>query len=191
MSERYKNKYFSLLGDSISTYEGYLPQDYPSYYSHRDSYVTNIYGSRDTWWGQVIQHFKARLLVNNSFSGSYVCRAKNCETQSYGCSDLRTSCLSQSGIMPDVIIVFLGTNDRGAGFALTSEDKSDLSVIENAYAAMLDKIKKITRKRKYGAVHFPKPPAQETLILSFPKAKWEYLWKVTESLSKSLQGKKV
>ncbi len=135
----FKDKYFSIIGDSASTYEGYLPEGYPAFYSYYNA--SGIYGYRETWWGQVLEHFGARLLVNNSYSGSYVSKPENCETESYGCSDKRCSGLASDGVSPDHIVVWMGLNDVGAGFPLTSADKSDLSVFENAYALMLDKIK--------------------------------------------------
>ncbi len=137
----YKDKYFSILGDSISTYEGYLPDGYPAFYSRRNAFITGINGYFDTWWGQLLKHFGAELLVNNSWSGSYVCKPRGCEIESYGCSNERTFGLHRDGIYPDVILVYIGTNDRGACFKLTDSDKSDLNVIENAYGVMLDKLK--------------------------------------------------
>ncbi len=138
----YKKQFFSIIGDSISTFEGYIPEGYPTFYTERIAFATGITGYKDTWWGQVIEHFGARLLINNSWSGSYVCKPKSCEIESYGCSDARTNGLGKDGIAPDQIIVYIGTNDRGACFNLTGDDKRDLSVIENAYGVMLDKLKR-------------------------------------------------
>ncbi len=169
MSDKLKNKYFSFLGDSITTYEGYLPKGYPSFYSRPDSYITNIYGYKDTWWGQVLEHFGAQLLVNNSWSGSCVCKAPSCEIESYGCSDARCGGLGYDGISPHHIIVFLGSNDRGKGYPLTSEDKSDLSVIENAYAVMLDKIKINYPSAEVWCCTFPITTCSREPYFEFPK----------------------
>ncbi len=164
----HKNKYFSILGDSISTYEGCLPEGYPSFYSHRGAIVTGIEGYEDTWWGQVIDHFDAKLLVNNSWSGSYVCKPEGCEIESYGCSDARSGGLGIDHLVPDQIIVFLGTNDRGAGFKLTSDDKTDLSVIENAYGLMLDKIKHNYPEAEVWCCTFPITTCSRNPYFSFP-----------------------
>ncbi len=142
----YENARFSILGDSISTFEGYLPTGYPSYYGPGNAYETGVYRARDTWWGQVLSRVGGELLVNNSWSGSYVCRAPGCEIESYGCSDARTGGLHTEDIAPDHILVFIGTNDRGAGFPLTGDrpcdpsDPSTLAIIENAYSLMLEKL---------------------------------------------------
>ncbi len=165
---RYKDKYFSIMGDSISTYEGYNPEGHAVFYSYRGAPVTNIFGWKDTWWGQVIEHFGGRLLVNNSWSGSYVCKPKACEIESYGCSDKRTSSLGADGISPDHIFVFIGTNDRGAGFPMYSEDKNDLGVIENAYRAMLDKIRANYPEAEIWCFTFPITSCSKDPYFLFP-----------------------
>ncbi len=141
MLDRYKNKLFSILGDSMSTYEGLLPTDYPAFYTHSIAFTAGISGWDKTWWGQVIKYFGAELLVNNSWSGSFVTRPYGCEIESFGCSDARTGGLGFDAVDPDCIIVFLGANDRGFGVQLTGE-KEDLTAFDNAYSLMLDKIKR-------------------------------------------------
>ncbi len=169
MTNRFENQYFSIIGDSISTYECYLPEDYPAFYTNRAAYFTNIHGHQDTWWGQVIDHFGAKLLVNNSWSGSYVCKPESCEIESYGCSDARTGGLGIDGIVPDQIIVFIGTNDRGAGFRLSSCDIIDLSVIEHAYGVMLDKIKHNYPEAEVWCCTFPITTCTRDPYFEFPQ----------------------
>ncbi len=163
-----RDKYFSILGDSISTYEGYLPQGYPSYYCPEKSFDTGVYGARETWWGQVIDKLGGRLLVNNSYSGSYVCKAPRCEIGSYGCSDARALGLDD-GVYPDHILIYIGTNDRGAGFRLYSEDKDDLSVIENAYRTMLLKIKGKYKDAEIWCLTLPITSCSRDRYFVFPK----------------------
>lgn len=70
----YKGKAFSVLGDSISTLFGYSTPEDAVYYSASRRYETGGCYLRDTWWGRVIEALGGRLLINNSFSGSTVCR---------------------------------------------------------------------------------------------------------------------
>ncbi len=134
------NPYFSILGDSISTLSGWLPEGNDSFYGwHRRE--LGILRPEQTWWGQVLAHFGGRLLVNESWSGCLVSRQPGCEISSYGCSDARTGNLGREGHLPDHILVFIGTNDRGWGIRLDSPDPADLSAAGNAYAAMLDKLR--------------------------------------------------
>lgn len=139
-----KIKYFSVLGDSISTLEGYSEPDFASYYAAERKIYSDVFSVADTWWGQVIAHFGGELLANNSFSGSTVCRFAEHFIQSYACSDERTSSLSRDGILPDVIMVFMGINDWGHGAKiLPNEGEEDaLSVFSVAYNNMLEKLKK-------------------------------------------------
>jgi len=141
----YKNKYFSILGDSVSTFEGVSTPKYAAYYNTEKKIASDVLRYTDTWWGQVIEVLGGRLLVNNSWSGSTVCFRSEYQVQSYACSDERTSSLGQDGIDPDVIIVFMGTNDFGMGLPIvdnTRADNTSLKFFFNAYNAMIEKLKK-------------------------------------------------
>lgn len=141
--QNYKNKYFSIMGDSISTLAGCNPPDYNVFYEGDKQVMSGVYSPGDTWWGQVIEGLGGKLLVNNAFSGSLVCRHPACQIQSYGCSDERTSMLGKNGQAPDVVMVYLGTNDWGGGLGIRPCTEDDpLSVFSEAYCAMLEKIRR-------------------------------------------------
>lgn len=140
----FENKLFSVLGDSISTLEGYTMPDYAAYYDTEHKLLSGVFTPAYTWWGQTIKSLGGTLLVNNSFLGSTVCRRRGCEIPSYGCSDERTGSLHTADIYPDVIMVFMGMNDWGFGMqpmAKSEADASDLSVFSTAYENMLSKLK--------------------------------------------------
>ena len=142
----YKNKYFSVLGDSMSTFEGCSVPESAVYYDLSHKLAADVLTPADTWWGQVIDRLGGRLLVNNSFSGSTVCWHPLYEIQSYGCSDERTAALGRDGISPDVIMVLLGTNDWGCGTRVVYDpkltaDPNDPSIFLPAYGQMLQKLK--------------------------------------------------
>ncbi len=137
-------KSFSILGDSISTLFGYSQPPEAVFYTAARRYETGVYAFGDTWWGQVIDTLGGRLLVNDSFSGSTVCFDPRNEIASYGCSDARTSALGIDGEVPDVILVFMGMNDRGLGVPLRPSceaEKNDLTIFSEAYSAMLCKLR--------------------------------------------------
>ena len=147
MTNYYKNKFFSILGDSVSTLEGYSEPEFAAFYDTAQKLATDVLTPLDTWWGQVIDRLGGELLVNNSFSGSTVCRHPRHEIPSYACSDERTSALDRSGVMPDVIMVYMGTNDWGCGTAIRQEEDcsrvKDLSgLFFTAYESMLEKLQK-------------------------------------------------
>lgn len=157
---KYTGKYFSVLGDSISTFLGYNPPDCAVYYDWEHKCLAEIYTPADTWWGKVINALDGKLLVNNSFSGSTVSKLPCFEIESYGCGDTRTSALGIGTLSPDVIIVLLGINDWGHGATPFSDDDGDgpdnFSV---AYRTMLSKL-----KRNY--------PNAEIWCLTLPRSHW-------------------
>lgn len=66
----------------------------------------------EIWRGQVISCCGGELLVNNSWSCSRVTKLPNRDSLfPSGCSDERTNGLHIGSLKPDVIIVYLGTND--------------------------------------------------------------------------------
>lgn len=141
----YNEKYFSVLGDSLSTLSGYQLPDYPAFYRETDGGANGVTAPGDIWWGQLIAALGGKLLVNNSFAGSLVCRHPDCVTSSFACSDARTAGLSAGGVSPDVILVLMGLNDCGYGMKPhpeTDEERFDLSVFSVAYRTMLKKIRK-------------------------------------------------
>ena len=109
----YAGKFFSVLGDSVSTLAGYHPPECGVFYDWQVKRRAGIRGPEDTWWGRVLEALGGQLLVNHSWSGSTVCRLPGCEIQSYGCSDGRTGALGAEGRTPDVVMVFMGINDLG------------------------------------------------------------------------------
>lgn len=50
--ELYRNKNFSILGDSISTLKGYNPDGNKVFYDTEKCAKANINGPQDTWWGK-------------------------------------------------------------------------------------------------------------------------------------------
>ncbi len=125
-----KAKYrISVLGDSISTYIGYNPVGYPVYYKDDNSYENEIESVNDTWWKQVIDALDGELCINNSYSGSLVFG----NVSSSACSEERCSKLHDTN-KPDIILVYIGTNDRGYGI--------EVKKFYDAYCTMLLRMKK-------------------------------------------------
>ena len=58
-------KNFSVLGDSISTFQGYSPWG-AAHYSPDLGAATGVHTVEDTWWMQVIRALQGRLLSNLS-----------------------------------------------------------------------------------------------------------------------------
>ena len=95
-------KKISILGDSISTFSGYIPSGNATWYPRGE--VTDV---ADTWWYQLIQQQGATLGINESYSGSKV--AADGDKKSM-CSTARIRNLGNNGT-PDLILFYGGTND--------------------------------------------------------------------------------
>lgn len=141
---KHKQKNISILGDSISTLFGYSKPSEGVFYAAERRYETGVYYLPDTWWGQVTNAVGGRLLVNDSFAGSTVCFDMHNEIASYACGDNRTSALGDREEVPDVIMIFMGMNDRGVGVRLRPSceaEDNDPTFFSEAYSAMLCKLK--------------------------------------------------
>lgn len=117
----------SILGDSISTFAGYTPEEAVFY----DSYVqweTGVKSVEDTWWMQVIKALDGELGTNHSLAGSMVSGNLSTSAMSYE----RIDKLGANGI-PDIILISAGCNDWG--FCVLPEE------FEEAYRTMLHRIK--------------------------------------------------
>jgi uncharacterized protein (TIGR02452 family) len=112
----YFGKRFSVLGDSISTLEGFHPRGNPVFYDAECRERSGIWEMGDTWWGKVIEFFGGELLVNDSWSGCRVARPQgNADAFPCGCSEKRTGRLHVGDVTPDVILIYMGINDWGVG----------------------------------------------------------------------------
>ena len=147
VTNKYYGKKFSILGDSISTLDGFNPVGYNIFYNKENCFKFGVNCAEDTWWGKVIGFLGGELLVNNSWSGSRVTKLPD-STGLFpsGCSDERTSFLHTGTDLPDVIIIYLGTNDWGndlykANCVCRSLFDNAYDFFSDAYNLMLKKIK--------------------------------------------------
>lgn len=103
-TNKYTGKKVAIIGDSISTYQDYIPEGYSCFYPYPTADVNDI---NQTWWMQVINKLGAGLFVNNSYSGSCVSDSGTSATQ----SDVRLATTVFGNETPDVIIIYMGSND--------------------------------------------------------------------------------
>lgn len=168
-ADQYKDKYFSILGDSVSTLDGYNPPDYAVFYDWPHKCQAQVFTPEDTWWGQVIRALGGQLLVNDSFSGSTVCKLPQYEIESYGCSDARTGGLGIGNLLPDVVMILLGINDWGRGTRIDPDyGVRGLSVFSVAYEAMLEKIRRNYPEAEIWCLMLPKSYRRQAPELVIP-----------------------
>ena len=131
-------KQISIIGDSISTYYGYVPDGYKVYYNEETALKNQLTSVDDTWWRIVCKHLGAEICVNNSYSGSRV-SGNGFECAS---SDERTSSLHTEGATPDLILLYIGANDFGRGIGIKENPFFyKESIFYDAYKNMLQRIK--------------------------------------------------
>lgn len=135
----------SILGDSYSTFEGWLTPDTNAvwYLAAPDARRTDVKSVSETWWHQVMERKGWRLEVNNSYSGSTVCNT-GYRGEDYTHESFVTRMAALGA--PDVIIVFGATNDSWAGvplgeFKYEGITRADLYSFRPAMAYMLASLK--------------------------------------------------
>ena len=163
----------SILGDSISTLDGYNPPEFAVYYTGEKKYDNGVCLPADTWWGQIIEAIDGELLVNNSYAGSRMSRDPGNILYNHGCNETRTSALGKEGKSPDLVMIFMGVNDLGSHkmhmLPEVEGDAGSIQVFSVAYETAVAAIQKnypeakilcITPGRAYLADYGPiLPPA--------------------------------
>lgn len=146
-------KKVSFLGDSITTYTGYIPNGYAAYYPKGD--VDDV---SKTWWHKLISNTGMTLVSNASWSGSTCHGNSETSTSAYaGCSSARVNDLKNDDETPDIIIILIGINDFAPSDTPVGnwepsdsipEDSSNIGTFSEAYALMVSKIMKTYPKAR-------------------------------------------
>lgn len=127
-TSHFANKKVSILGDSITTFKGYVPDGYACFYPYPTADVRDV---NQTWWMGLVNNLGMKLLKNNSWSGSCVSSG----TGTSACvNDSRLIELIDGETLPDIIIIYMGSNDCASKYV-------ELSTFKSSYKIMLDKIK--------------------------------------------------
>ena len=125
-----------IIGDSYSTYEGWIPEGYAVYYSKEGrgdpEYMVTKMEVEDTWWMRLVNSTDAHLVHNNSWSGSTLCYTGYSGDCSHTSSFIyRYRQLKEQGFFEknriDTVLVFGGTNDSWANAPLGELKFSDFS----------------------------------------------------------------
>ena len=142
----FKDKYVSILGDSISTYEGYIPE----------GLIANEHEGFDTvdkeWWHILLSKLDAKLCVNYSCSGMRISGTDSILSAAYKhyASQLHreadkeyinldgSKSTFEEVINPDVILIMLGTNDYQNNAIFSDFTHADLSTQQKTNAELTD-----------------------------------------------------
>ncbi len=121
-----------IFGDSYSTYKDRIPDGYAFYYCdggrNPDESVSDML-CEQTWWSRFIEKTGAKLIRNDSWSGSTICYSGYSGDCSHSSSFIyRYRTLLSDGFFEknriDTVIVFGGTNDSWSDAPLGEEQYS-------------------------------------------------------------------
>ena len=126
----FAGKILSVMGDSISTFAGWVPTADGHNLEHTCRYpqeglLTNV---EDMWWHRLFSSLNMQLGVNDSWRGTTVSNSRDTNYSVYGpdaamASMTRITNLGSKGT-PDVIMFYGGTNDCGTGVTPGSFDST-------------------------------------------------------------------
>jgi len=133
-----KIKTFSILGDSISTFNGYIPKNFEPFFPLEGYEVTSV---EMTWWKLLEKKTKLKLSVNGSFSGSRI--SKTGIEQPHWSAFISEE--RQSILNGDIIIIFGGTNDFGQ-----DEEQASFDTFTKSYNLLVSQmIKRFPTSKLY------------------------------------------
>lgn len=171
-------KYLSLLGDSITTFDGIS-----NVTDNNSTIATGVDKScypyydvdklEEIYWYKLLKNTGMKLLVNNSIGGS---RAYGAATDLYAACNLRCVNLHAdtgelAGTDPDVIIVYIGINDVGA----TDEN---LENFKKGYGQMINKLKARYNNSDIFVIDLPYPDNENV----YPKDKFDSFNQAIENI---------
>ncbi len=143
-------KHVMIIGDSYSTYGGYIPEGYDAYY--RDDRVKPpvVHGVEKTWWHQLFRVMNYDLVMNDSYSGSTMCNtvrpSLTIDTSFVSRLDkyIETGFFSAHSI--DTLFLFGGTNDSWTDAPVgellyENPSPADLYCVLPAFCYLLDRIR--------------------------------------------------
>ena len=144
-----EGKSVSIMGDSISTFKGWIPPDRQYWYSESTSDGTEVLSATQTWWYQLLKETGMKLLTNDSWSGSSVANAtNNGDTDESHRSFINryNQFLGSENVLkekPDVIIIFGGTNDSNRNTTVgtakySSWTEEDLKTFGGSFSKLLN-----------------------------------------------------
>lgn len=122
-----------ILGDSYSTFEGYIPGGNAVYYTKSGREDNDVTSVNETWWHLLSEELGLNIVRNESWSGSTVCYTRyNGEDCSRTSSFIfRLNRLQEQGFFNeneiDTLLIFGGTNDSWANSPLGTETFTDYS----------------------------------------------------------------
>lgn len=134
----------AVLGDSYSTFAGFIPEGNACWYnSPADHKRTDVTKVEQTWWWQVANEGGYKLGAIESYSGATICNT-GYRDEDYSDRSFVTRCTNLGN--PDIILICGATNDSWANapigdYKYANWKRVDLYFFRPAMAKMLNDIK--------------------------------------------------
>ena len=138
-----------IIGDSYSTFEGYIPEGNLFWYSASFKDETDIRAAEECWWHMLASETGSKILLNESCSGATVCTTER-PTQLGTSFVARADRLIDSGFFDsnkvDTVLVLGGTNDSWIDspvgeVKLTDITEEDKKSVLPAFAYLLTRLR--------------------------------------------------
>ena len=143
-----------IMGDSYSTYKGYIPEGYSYYYSDERTETPIVKGVEKTWWNILANENNLNIILNDSFSGSTIC---NTVRESLTVESSFVSRIDKYIVEKffdkntiDTMFIFGGTNDSWIDAPIGNLKYSDWNIDElkcvlPAFCYLINRAKKVAR----------------------------------------------
>lgn len=134
-----------IIGDSYSTFRGYIPEGNLFWYSEDFKDETDVRAASECWWYKLAEETGSKILLNESYSGSTICTTER-PTQHGQSFVARADRLIEGGFFKankiDTVLVLGGTNDSWIDspvgeVKLTDISEEDKKSILPAFAYLL------------------------------------------------------
>lgn len=136
----------SILGDSYSTFEGYVrPDSNYCWYGPSHEQQNDVKRVTECWWHLLLENHNLRLEQNNSFSGATICHT-GYNGEDYADRSFLTRMTNLGN--PQLILLFGGTNDSWADVPLgelkyEGWSSEELYQFRPAFCALLDGLRRL------------------------------------------------
>lgn len=148
-----------IFGDSYSTFEGYIPENYAVYYTKAGRPETDVTDVSETWWNLTAKEANLNIVLNNSWSGSTIGYTgwNNTDCSQTSSFIFRLEQLIKDGFFEkntiDTVFVFGATNDSWCNAPLgeikyDEHKKEDLYCVLPAICYFLKKLKETLPEAK-------------------------------------------
>ena len=171
----------AVLGDSYSTFEGFIPKGYATWYTTAVQKATDVNKVEQTWWWQVIKEGGYKMGNINSYSGSTICNTGYRDEDYSDRSFInRTTLLGN----PDIILICGGTNDSWANapignYQYSNWKRADLYCFRPALAKLLSDLRQRhpnvdiyfilnSELKQWGAYNYDKIKDKDVLKIKVP-----------------------